>query len=97
MEAHSDAIEMMCQATEQTNAAVQDVEAQRYLENAEGSQSNEARAANTDALGRAERTAPPPAKKCRHDDHGEFKDPEGECKCKCHSYSCGTCKKYFFK
>ena len=53
-------------------------------------------AAGTDAIGRAVRTAPPPAKKCRHE-HGEFKDPKGECKCTCHKYSCGTCKKYFFK
>ena len=87
---------MMCHAIQQTDMATKDVEAQRYLENAQASQSNEARAANTDALGRAERTAPPPAKKCRHD-HGEFKDPDNKCSCKCHQYSCGTCKKYFFK
>ena len=88
---------MMCHAIQQTDMATKDVEAQRFLENAQTAQSNEDRAANTDALDRAVHTAPPPAKKCRHDDHGEFKDPEGECKCKCHSYSCGTCKKYFFK
>ena len=88
---------MMCHAIQQTDMAVKDVEAQRSLENAQTAQSSEDYAAGTDAIGRAVRTAPPPAKKCRHDDHGEFKDPEGECKCKCHSYSCGTCKKYFFK
>ena len=86
----------MCHAIQQTDMAVKDVEAQRSLENAQTAQSNEDRAANTDALDRAVHTAPPPAKKCRHE-HGEFKDPKGECKCTCHKYSCGTCKKYFFK
>ena len=87
---------MMCHAIQQTDMATKDVEAQRFLENAQTAQSNEDRAANTDALDRAVHTAPPPAKKCRHE-HGEFKDPEGKCTCKCHKYSCGTCKKYFFK
>ena len=87
---------MMCHAIQQTDMATKDVEAQRFLENAQTAQSNEDRAANTDALDRAVHTAPPPAKKCRHD-HGEFKDPDNKCSCKCHQYSCGTCKKYFFK
>ena len=66
---------MMCHAIQQTDMATKDVEAQRFLENAQTAQSNEDRAANTDALDRAVHTAPPPAKECRHE-HGEF-GPEG--------------------
>ena len=69
-----------------------DVLEQRKLEALTSSGSAADRKAELEALEGCE----PPAKKAKADDEPKFFDPKGDCKCKCHSYSCGTCKKYFF-